>query len=82
MAPMTDTEPLRQFIRQQFLFDKDAPLGDEQELFPGIIDSLGVMELADFVEQTYGVKIGEDELMADNFISLAAIAALVERKRA
>ncbi len=82
MAPMTDTEPLRRFIRQQFLFDKDAPLADEQELFPGIIDSLGVMELADFVEQTYGVQIGEDELMADNFISLTAIAALVERKKA
>ena len=30
--------------------------------------------------QTYGVHIGEDELMADNFISLKAIAALVERK--
>ena len=81
MAAMTDIEPIRRFIRQQFLFDKDAPLGDDQELFPGIVDSLGVMELADFVEQTYGVHIGEDELMADNFISLTAIAALVERKR-
>jgi acyl carrier protein len=82
MSPMTDTEPLRRFIRQQFLFDKDAPLADDQELFPGIVDSLGVMELADFVEETYGVKIGEEELMADNFMSLAAIASLVERKRA
>ena len=82
MPSMTDTEPLRSFIRQQFLFDKDAPLSDDQELFPGIIDSLGVMELADFVEQTYGVQIGEDELMADNFLTLSAIAALVERKRA
>jgi acyl carrier protein len=82
MPPMTDIEPIRSFIRQQFLFDKDAPLGDDQELFPGIVDSLGVMELADFVEQTYGVQIGEDELMADNFISLTAIAALVDRKQA
>ena len=82
MSPMTDTEPIRRFIRQQFLFDKDAPLADDQELFPGIVDSLGVMELADFVETTYGVQIGEDELLADNFSSLSAIAALVERKQA
>ena len=78
---MVDIEPLRRFIRQQFLYDKDAALADDQALFPDVIDSLGVMELADFVEATYSVQIGEDELLADNFSSLAAIAALVERKR-
>lgn len=78
---MVDIEPLRRFIRQQFLFDKEAALADDQALFPDVIDSLGVMELADFVEATYSVQIGEDELLADNFSSLAAIAALVERKR-
>lgn len=78
---MVDIEPLRRFIRQQFLYDKDAALADDQALFPDVIDSLGVMELADFVEATYSVQIAEDELLADNFSSLAAIAALVERKR-
>lgn len=77
---MVDTEPMRGFIRQRILFDENAPLSDDQEIFPGIVDSLGVLDLAEFVEKTYGVKIGDDELLVDNFHSLAAIAALVERK--
>jgi acyl carrier protein len=77
---VVDTEPMRGFIRQRILFDENAELSDDQEIFPGIVDSLGVLDLAEFVEKTYGVKIGDDELLVDNFHSLAAIAALVERK--
>jgi methoxymalonate biosynthesis acyl carrier protein len=77
---VVDTEPMRGFIRQRILFDENAELSDDQEIFPGIVDSLGVLDLAEFVEKTYGVKIEDDELLVDNFHSLAAIAALVERK--
>jgi acyl carrier protein len=77
---MADTEPLREFIRRQFLFDEKAPLGDDDPLFPDVIDSLGVMEVVDFVEERYGVSIEEEDLLADNFESLSAIAALVDRR--
>lgn len=78
---MVDIEPMRGFIRQKILFDDEAPLSDDQEIFPGIVDSLGVLDLAEFVEKTYGVEIEDDELLVANFHSLAAIAALVERKQ-
>ena len=77
---MADTEPLREFIRRQFLFDESASLGDDDPLFPDVIDSLGVMEVVDFVEQRYGVSVEEEDLLADNFQSLTAIAALVDRR--
>jgi acyl carrier protein len=76
---MADIEPLRAFIRKQFLFDEQAQLGDEDPLFPDVIDSLGVMEVVDFVEERYNVDIGEDDLLADNFRSLKAIDSLIER---
>jgi acyl carrier protein len=78
---MADTEPLRGFIRKQFLFDESAKLDDGDPLFPDVIDSLGVMEVVDFVETTYEVSIDEDDLLADNFKSLEAMSALVDRKR-
>jgi acyl carrier protein len=78
---MADTDALRDFIRRQFLFDEGAQLGDDDPLFPDVIDSLGVMEVVDFVEEKYGVSIEEDDLLADNFRSLTAIASLVDRKR-
>jgi acyl carrier protein len=77
---MADIDSLRNFIRKQFLFDENATLGDDDPLFPEVIDSLGVMEVVDFVEETYGVTIEEDELLADNFRSLNAMSSLIDRK--
>lgn len=80
--PVIDTEPVRRFIRQHFL-STDEVLTEDQELFPTIIDSQGVVELADFVEEAYGIRLSEEDLRAyaDNFQSLNSIAALIERKR-
>jgi acyl carrier protein len=77
---MADIDPLRDFIRKQFLFDEDATLDHDDPLFPEVIDSLGVMEVVDFVEERYKVTIEEDELLADNFRSLNAIGSLIDRK--
>lgn len=79
---MIDLEPVRHFVRREFLYDRDAALADDQVLFPDLVDSLGVMEIVDFVEETYGIEIGEDELLADNFTTLRAIGELVQRKQA
>lgn len=79
---MADIDAIRSFIRREFLYDKDAVIGDDDVLFPDLIDSLGVMELVDFVEDTFGVEIDEDELLAENFTSLRAIGGLVDRKTA
>ena len=78
---MADIEPLRNYIRKQFLFDEEAELGDEDPLFPDVIDSLGVMEVVDFVEESYEVDIPEQDLLADNFRSLTAISSLIDRHR-
>jgi acyl carrier protein len=78
---MADIEPLRDFIRRQFLFDEGASLGDGDPLFPEVIDSLGVMEVVAFLEEKYDVSIEEDDLLADNFRSLDAMSGLVDRKQ-
>lgn len=80
---MIDLEPIRQFIHQHFISLKDVDLTDDQELFPSVIDSHGVVELADFVEETYDIRLSREDLLAyaDDFRSLNAIGALIERKR-
>ena len=76
---MADLEPLRNFIRKEFLFGRDVELADGDPLFPDVIDSLGVMEVVAFVEENYSIALDEDELVADNFRTLEAIGALVDR---
>lgn len=78
---MADIQPVRDFIRRGFLFDEHAELADDEPLFPDVIDSLGVMEVVEFVEEHYGIAIAEDELLAENFRSLQAIGALIDSKR-
>jgi acyl carrier protein len=46
----------------------------------GIIDSLGILKLVDFVERELGVRISDEELLPENFDSLDAIERLVSTK--
>jgi acyl carrier protein len=75
-----DTEPLHKFIRREFLYDDNAALTDDQPLFPDVIDSLDIMTLVDFLEETYGIELDVDELTADNFGTVRAVTELVGRK--
>ncbi len=58
-------------------------LGDDENFFAlGFVNSLFAMQLVMFVEQEFGVAVENDDLEIDNFSTVAAIAALVERKTA
>ena len=48
----------------------------------GIIDSAGVLELVAFVEDSFRVRVGDNELIPENFDSLNAIQSYLERKLA
>jgi acyl carrier protein len=54
---------------------------DENLLSKGIVDSHGVMELVGFLEQRYGIAVGDEDLTPENFESVQRIEAFVERKR-
>jgi len=46
----------------------------------GVIDSLGIMKLLTFIEETYNIQISDEELLPENFESLGAITGMVESK--
>jgi acyl carrier protein len=54
---------------------------DENLLSRGIVDSHGVMELVAFLEQRYGISVGDEDLTPENFESVANIEAFVQRKQ-
>lgn len=81
---MVDTfaSEIRTFIVTNFLFGQDADgfAEDQSFLESGIIDSTGLLELVSFVEQRYGISIGDRELVPDNLDSLRNISQFVARK--
>jgi len=54
---------------------------DEPLISSGLIDSFSLMDLALFVEDTYGVRIEDTELNADTFDSLNQLASLIESRK-
>ena len=47
---------------------------------PGIIDSTGVMEVIEFLENTFGMTVKDKEILPENLDSIEHIDAFVARK--
>jgi acyl carrier protein len=73
---------IRAFVASDLLFTPGAfPYDDDTSfLEEGIIDSLGVMELVGFVQQEFGFLVDQDEILPENFGSVASLSAYVARK--
>jgi acyl carrier protein len=76
-------ENIRQYIAKNMLFsDEGFPHGDDASfLEEGIIDSVGFMELVAYVQQTYGIEVGPEDLVPDNFDSVNKLARYVASKK-
>ncbi len=73
---------IRAFVEKEFLPEgSDDRLGPEENLLQrGILDSIAVLQVVNFLEQTYDIKIEDPEITLENFQDLASIARLVSRK--
>ncbi|MBN1955562.1 MAG: acyl carrier protein [Anaerolineae bacterium] len=77
-------DQIRQFLAENFLFTDDASQLDDSVslLEEGIVDSTGVLELVGFIEETYGLRVDDEEIVPDNFDSIQRLASFVRRKQA
>ncbi|MGA1821672.1 MAG: acyl carrier protein [Thermoplasmatota archaeon] len=75
---------VRDFIKNNFLYASDIDsIGDDDSFTQrGIIDSTGVLELIDFLEEKFGIIIENDEVIPDNLDSLNRIERYVASKAA
>lgn len=74
---------LRNYILNSFLFtDDESMLGNEDSfLEKGIIDSTGIMEVIFFLEQEFGIRVDDEDMVPENLDSISRIVAFVDRKR-
>lgn len=80
---MTDVvDELERFIAEKLLRMPERRLTENELLLSsGVVDSLHLMDLALYVEDTYGVTIQDTELNAQVFDSLAQLAALIQSRQ-
>jgi len=75
-------EKIKSFIQDNFLLgDKNRVIKeDESFLQGGTIDSTGVLELVNFIEETYKIKVEDEELIPENLDSIKNLVAYIKRK--
>jgi acyl carrier protein len=80
---MTETiSSLATFIASKILKQPNRNItADESLISGGLIDSFSLMDLALYVEDTFGVRIEDTELNADTFDNLTQLAALIESRK-
>ena len=80
---MKYSDGIRAFIISNFLFGEAGQFqNDTSFMGGGIIDSTGILELVLFLETTYGIKIGPDEMLPENLDSVNRVADFLTRKLA
>ena len=74
---------IREFIVQNFLFghSNNALRDDESFLDTGIIDSTGVLQLLGYLEEHFGIAVGDADVTPANLDSVNRVVKFVEARR-
>jgi len=75
-------EKIRQFIIDNFFFGSTSEsfLDADSFLDNGIIDSTGILELIEFIEENFQITTENDELIPENLDSLNNVTRFVQKK--
>ncbi len=73
---------IREFIFENFLFDakKDALQNENSFLEQGILDSTGVLELVDWLEEEFDITVEDEELIPENLDSVQLLSTFISKK--
>jgi acyl carrier protein len=73
---------INEYVSRELVQDPALlPLADDTSLLEtGILDSLGLLKLVVFIEERFGISMGDADLLPDNFSSVNAICAYVRAR--
>ena len=73
---------IRQYILHNYLFsENEADLADDVSfLESGLIDSTGMMEVIFFVEESFDIKVEDEEMVPENLDSVNNLVTYISRK--
>ena len=73
-------EKIKEFIIENFLFGEDNDLNDDTSfLEEGIIDSTGVLELIEYLEEEFEIEIDDEDMIPENLDSLNNLEQFISK---
>jgi acyl carrier protein len=78
---MSDALAIKRFIVAEFAPDaRPEDIDDDYDLLAnGVIDSLGLLRVVDWLSQRFDVAVDDVEISEDQFVSVAAMGRFVEQ---
>lgn len=75
-------DKIREYVLEEFAKPKGVNAINDQDALTknGIIDSMGIFRLVAFLEETFNIRVGDEEITHDNLESVDAIEKLVMAK--
>jgi len=73
---------LRTFVVDNFLFGQADETFSNADSFleKGLIDSMGILTLVEFVTDKYSIVVEDEEMVPENWDSVQRIASFVQKK--
>ena len=73
---------IRNYILENYLFTEDQNMlgSDDSFLQKNILDSTGMLEVIYFLEDEFGIKVKDEEMVPENLDSVNRIVAFLARK--
>ena len=73
---------IRDWVIENFPLAQKRGIGPNDSLLDsGIIDSLGTLDVVQFLEEEFGFEVSDEEMVADHFDSIHSIAQFVDSKQ-
>jgi acyl carrier protein len=74
------THEIRSFIVNSFLSGQTDKLQDHEALLGNVIDSTGVLELVNFLQERFAITVEDEEVNPENLSSVNNLVVYVTRK--
>jgi len=78
-------EPIKHAIHEylvtELATERESFGSDENLLEQGVIDSLAIVKLVEFLEERFQIEVDDEERIPENFESIDALSAFVSQKR-
>ena len=80
---MTAEDKIRLYVLENYMFTNDQSelSNDDSFLEKGILDSTGILEIINLLEDSFGITVEDDEMIPENLDSISNILRFIERKK-
>lgn len=73
---------LADYLTREIAVGRARQIGPDDDLIAsGILDSLGLMQLVLFIEESLSLKIPDEEVVIDNFRTVRILAEYIDQNR-